>query len=259
MTPENGKQTREFRPQRVAELVADELRRQIITGELETELPREEILLERYQVSRPSLREAFRILETEGLIQVRRGRVGGAEIRLPSVVGAAYQLGLVLQSKNVHLADLAHARLVIEPACAEMAAAADDPAAIAAELEQLIAENEALLETPSREFTESAQRFHEGITRLCGNVTLSLLAAALETDCNIHEQHWAEEATTEGSYPDADQRLEVIKAHKAIARRIGKGDGAGASRAMRSHLEVSQPFVDLRDVPLRVVGTGPRG
>src|SRR5690348_11968170 len=110
--PDGARPAQEFRPRRVAELVADELRRQIITGELESELPREETLLERFPVSRPSLREAFRILETEGLVQVRRGRVGGAVVRRPTVDGAAYYLGLLLQSNSVNLSDLAGARLI---------------------------------------------------------------------------------------------------------------------------------------------------
>ena len=255
---DGARPAQEFRPRRVAELVADQLRRQIITGELATELPREEVLLDQYPVSRPSLREAFRILETEGLIRVRRGRVGGAEIRRPTVASAAYHLGLLLQSKSVQLSDLATARLVIEPACTEMAASHDGRTEIARELDELIAENETLLDAASRQFTASAQLFHAAITRMCGNVTMSLLAGALEEVWNTHEQTWADEAATEGSYPDLSLRKDVIKAHRAIARRIAKGDSAGAGRAMRAHLELSQPYVDLRDAPVRVISPAPR-
>jgi GntR family transcriptional repressor for pyruvate dehydrogenase complex len=247
-----------FRPPRVAELVADQLRRQIITGEIDHELPREEILLDQFPVSRPSLREAFRILETEGLIQVRRGRVGGAEIRLPTVASAAYHLGLLLQSQSVQLSDLAAARLEIEPACTEMAAAHPDHAAIAEQLGELVDENERLLDAASRQFTVSAQRFHAAITQLCGNVTMTLLSGALEEVWNSHEQNWAEEAATEGSYPELSLRQDVIKAHRAIARRIGKGDATGAGRAMRAHLELSQPYVNLQDAPVQVILPAPR-
>ena len=56
------------------QLVADELRHLIVSGQL-TEgesLGREPELIERFGVSRPSLREALRILEAEGLITVVR-------------------------------------------------------------------------------------------------------------------------------------------------------------------------------------------
>lgn len=242
-----------YRPKRVGEMVAEDLRREIITREIKDELPREEVLLERFDVSRPSLREALRILETDGLIEVRRGRVGGAAVRLPTADGAAYHMGLVLQSSKAKLSDVAEARLYIEPACAQMAAEHPEHEVIAAELVALIDQNEDLLDATSTEFTESAQQFHVAITNLCGNLTMKLLSGSLEAVWNIQEQNWAEEAETEGNYPETSLRRDVFKAHRAIARRIKAGEAEGAQRAMRKHLEHSQPFVNLRDQPVEVV------
>ena len=88
---------------RIAEIVADELRRQIIDGELADGdlLPRQEVLVEQFNVSLVSLREALRILETEGLVSVRRGNRGGAIVHAPAKTSAAYMLGLLLQSESV--------------------------------------------------------------------------------------------------------------------------------------------------------------
>ena len=79
------------RGERRAEIVADELRRQIIDGELSDGdlLPRQEILVEQFNVSLVSLREALRILETEGLVSVRRGNRGGAVVHAPAKASAA--------------------------------------------------------------------------------------------------------------------------------------------------------------------------
>ena len=92
---------------RTAEIVADELRRQIIDGELSDGdlLPRQEVLVEQFNVSLVSLREASAILETEGLVSVRRGNRGGAVVHAPAKASAAYMLGLLLQSDTVPLAD----------------------------------------------------------------------------------------------------------------------------------------------------------
>ncbi|MBN9593367.1 MAG: FadR family transcriptional regulator, partial [Alphaproteobacteria bacterium] len=70
---------------KAAELIADVIRRQIVVGELKEgePLPAEALLMAQFKVSRPTLREAFRILETDGLIQVRRVAGGGARARLP--------------------------------------------------------------------------------------------------------------------------------------------------------------------------------
>ena len=62
-----------------------------------------------FGVSYPSIREAIRILETEGLVTVRRGNVGGAEVHRPDESSAAYHLGLALQGGRVTLGDLAPA------------------------------------------------------------------------------------------------------------------------------------------------------
>ena len=60
---------------KTAELVAAQLRRQIVRGDLREgdALPPEATLMEQFAVSRPTLREAFRVLESEALISVRRG------------------------------------------------------------------------------------------------------------------------------------------------------------------------------------------
>ena len=94
---------RRLSARRIAEIVADELRRQIIDGELADGdlLPRQEVLVEQFNVSLVSLREALRILETEGLVSVRRGNRGGAVVHAPAKTSAAYMLGLLLQSESV--------------------------------------------------------------------------------------------------------------------------------------------------------------
>ena len=90
---------RRLSARRTAEIVADELRRQIIDGELSDGdlLPRQEVLVSQFSVSLVSLREALRILETEGLVSVRRGNRGGAVVHAPAKASAAYMLGLMLQ------------------------------------------------------------------------------------------------------------------------------------------------------------------
>jgi GntR family transcriptional regulator, transcriptional repressor for pyruvate dehydrogenase complex len=115
---------RRLTARRTAEIVAEELRRHILDGELVDGdlLPRHEVLVERFKVSLVSLGEALRILETEGLVSVRRGNRDGAVVHAPAKASAAYMLGLVLQSHSVPLTDLGHALQEIEPSCAMMAA-----------------------------------------------------------------------------------------------------------------------------------------
>jgi GntR family transcriptional regulator, transcriptional repressor for pyruvate dehydrogenase complex len=231
---------RPIRAPRMADMVAGHLRARIILGELEDgdELPTEAILLEEFPVSRPSLREAFRILETEGLIRIRRGKRGGCIVQRPTPESAAYHLGLVLQSSRVELADLAVAREALEPVCVRQAAEREDRAEVAAELDALIDESEQLLGEGS-EFTASLLEFHRALTRSAKNRTLEILVGTLEQVWSRQELLWAKRATAEGEYPSIAAQREAIAAHRRITKRIAAGDADGAARAARKHLEAN--------------------
>jgi DNA-binding FadR family transcriptional regulator len=78
---------RPFRAPKTAELIAEMFRSQIRSGALHTgdRMPTEIDLMQRFDVSRPTLREALRMLEHDELIVVRRGARGGATVRAPGV------------------------------------------------------------------------------------------------------------------------------------------------------------------------------
>src|ERR1700692_2312687 len=117
-----------FRQPRVAELVASQLRDDILSGRLKEGdvLPSQESLFSEFGVSPPALREAIHILETDGLISVRRGNVGGAVIQLPSAERTAHMISMVLQARSATPADVSGALLHLEPICAGMCAARID-------------------------------------------------------------------------------------------------------------------------------------
>src|SRR5512141_1942510 len=81
-TPHTNVPTRQYKQPRLAEMIANDLRNRILNGEIADGemLPRQEELLEAFRVSMPSLRGALQILETERLITVLRGSVGGAVV-----------------------------------------------------------------------------------------------------------------------------------------------------------------------------------
>jgi DNA-binding FadR family transcriptional regulator len=229
---------RQFSQPRVGEMIAGVLRNRIVNGELEDGrvLPKQEDLLNEFGVSLPSLREAMRILETEGLISVRRGNVGGAVVHRPSSEAAAYILGLVLQSQRVVPSDLAAALRVLEPACAAMCASSTSRRRVAARLRNLISESESCLDD-GPEFTRKSREFHDELARLCGNTTLRELLGTLETLWSHFEARWADDTARQGIYPDVKLRRRDVSDHEAIAHAIANGDELVAERASRRHLE----------------------
>jgi GntR family transcriptional regulator, transcriptional repressor for pyruvate dehydrogenase complex len=233
-----------LRTPRVAEAVAAQLRLRIIEGDLAdgSELPPENILLSEFPASRPSLREAFRILETEGLLTVRRGKRGGTVINSPTPETAAYHMGLLMHADAVSVTDLAAARNLIEPLCAEQAARRDDHAEVGASLRACNARAEAVLHDEAA-FTDAAVQFHEALVDAAGNHTLRVIAGMLESVWSVQERDWAREAAEGKSYPETALREAVIRAHAAISDAIGTGDAEAAVRVTKAHLDASQLYV----------------
>src|SRR5947208_13352687 len=99
---------RGLRIPRAADVVADHLRRQIVRGVLPEgrSLPPEEQLLAEFGVSGPTLRAAYRVLESEGLVSVHRGARGGATVHRPTIAVASRYVGVLLQADGTTLADL---------------------------------------------------------------------------------------------------------------------------------------------------------
>lgn len=240
----------------MAEIVAAQLRVRIVGGELQDGdvLPRESDLLEEFGVSRPSLREAVRILETEGLLRIRRGKVGGAVVSRPGAASAAYHLGLSMQARGATLGDVAAAREVLEPVCAGLVAALpqeERDRAVAA-LSAVVDENEAEV-GEQYVFTAGALRFHAAVVDLCGNKTIAVLTSALEAVWSSQEKRWAEQASAVGDYPVSTFQRDVIKAHRKVVRAIANGNAAAAEKAMREHLSRSQPYVGRDEAEIEVI------
>jgi GntR family transcriptional regulator, transcriptional repressor for pyruvate dehydrogenase complex len=233
---------------RIAEMIADSLRRRILGGELADGdvLPKVDDLLLEFPVSKPSIREAMRILETEGLISVRRGNVGGAVIHSPKAKTAAYMLGMVLQAGHVPLTDLAEALLEFEPACAAKAAeSADRVSKLVPVLVGLNAElAERLGDGPA--FTLLARRFHDAVVQGCGNATMALVAGALEHLWSNHESNWAQAAVARGEYPRVvarEAQKAVLRTHIRITEAIEDGDAPRTRRLVARHLHETQRYV----------------
>ena len=106
------------RPPKAAEQIATKIKRRIVKGELaEGELlPPEVRLMEEFGVSRPTIREAFRILETEHLVSVSRGARGGAVVHRPDVSLIASHTILALAWEKTTVAQVYETRVTVEPA-----------------------------------------------------------------------------------------------------------------------------------------------
>lgn len=245
----------QLQPQRLAEVIAGVLRTRIIGGQLPdgSRLPKQDELLREFRVSRPSLREALRVLESEGLLVVQRGNVGGAVVRAPKPASAAYTLGLVLQSQHTSVADLAVAIRNVEPAAAALCAQRPDRLDVV--LPQLTVAHGEAQRALGRGigFTDASRRFHEIFVSMCGNDTLIVVLGALEKMWSQQERQWARQKQTSASYPSIAAQRAVVEAHGAVLAAIEAGDGERAARLARAHLAEAQRYTLVERGEMTVV------
>jgi GntR family transcriptional repressor for pyruvate dehydrogenase complex len=235
--------TSTVRPQRVAELVAGRLRDRILRGELDDGdlLPKEDELREEFPVSKPSMREALRILETEGLVTVRRGNQGGAVVHRPTATNAAYTMAIVLSGQRVTIADVAASLREVEPACAALCATRDDRHDVVLPTLRQLHEDALAAVDDLVAVTNRSRRFHETVVELCGNRTLILVVGALEAMWSAHETAWAASTEDPQSIP-LESRREALGVHGQIIDLIAAGDAAGVRELVAGHLADVQSY-----------------
>jgi DNA-binding FadR family transcriptional regulator len=173
---------------KTAELIAAQIRKAIIRGEIKPGdfLPPEAHLMERFGISRPSLREAFRILESEQLISVSRGSRSGARVHAPSVNSAARNVGFALQAQGTLLSDIYLARLAVEPFAVRLAAeraTAPEIARFRTEIDRVFAHIE---REGSTDLRLPLVKLYGPLVQMSGSNSLIMIWAILE---NLVEQH----------------------------------------------------------------------
>lgn len=255
MTPPDAEG--QLRQPRLAELVAARLRTRILAGEFTDggQLPRQEDLLAEFRVSKPSIREALRILETEGLITVRRGNVGGANVHPPQAATAAHTLAMVLEAKQVRLRDVGIALQHIEPRCASLCATrADREDEVLPYLRDV--QQRAYEAVDDRlALSRLALEFHELLVARCGSETLITLVGALESLWARSQQAWTAEGVDRGQVLDPEIARTSLATHDELIRLIEAGDADGTARAAHDHLQGSHFFAHV-DEAQEVVDAG---
>jgi DNA-binding FadR family transcriptional regulator len=242
-TPSPAAGRHQLRQPRLAEMVARDLRDRILSGELAdgSLLPKQDELLEEFGVSLPPIREALRILETEGLITVQRGNVGGAVVHRPQPGKVVYMMGMVLQSREVPLGDVLGAVVAFEPACAAACAARPDrTTTVLPALREILDAADAAIDDPA-EYARLARRFHIELVAGCGNEAMALVVGALESLWTGHVDVLARRRHEHGPYADLAARRRSAREHERLFTRIEQGDARGAERAAREHFGHPEP------------------
>ncbi|MBS1870044.1 MAG: FadR family transcriptional regulator [Actinobacteria bacterium] len=235
MADDGGQAMEAVRPPASYELVVEQVRRAIQLGRFGPgeRLPPERELSQQLGVSRTTVREAMRVLQGEGLIEIKRGRAGGAV-----VLGATLSPRDARRQLRARLAELEAVidfRLVVEPAAARRAAERRTKRDIA-DLRALVEQMSALVAhagdedaAPPSRFFALDTRFHQRIAEAARN---PLLAAAVEQTRSALFTPVG--GVFVGLHPDANALHEEILA-AIVAQRPDE-----AERAMAEHIGLTR-------------------
>lgn len=183
-------------------------------------------LAEQFGVSRITIRDALRVLESNGLIEIRVGANGGAFVREPNLDSLSSSLNSMLKFKKATLLELTEARKIIETATAELAADRASPEDLEL-LEEVVIQARKALETGDLYYMPHSVNFHSALAKSAKNYILELTVGSFRTlFYNVLEK----------LLPTRDMAEKAAEDHWGIYEAVKAGDGKLARLLMEEHL-----------------------
>jgi len=217
---------------RIYEEIVRQVKQLIAEGRLKTgdRLPPERELAEKFVVSRTSVREALRALESLGLIEIRPGE--GTFVRQVSVDALVGPLALMMTSQREAIGELFEARRVLEPAIAALAASRATPDEVQ-EMERIL-ENQAREVAAGRTGLAEDAAFHTAVGAAAHNHAITRIVHAI---MDLLTQSREESLNTPGRPTRSHQD------HRRILQSIARRNSSAARQAMLDHLVAVEALV----------------
>jgi GntR family transcriptional regulator, transcriptional repressor for pyruvate dehydrogenase complex len=197
-------------------------------------------LAEEFGVSRPTLREALRLLAASHLIRVGRGRAGGIFVARTPNEGMGRNLSesiaLMLAAETISMRELLDGRMFLEVPLAGRAAVNAD-AEVVVRLEAAVVDAEG--HAPGTDgFNAADARFHQILAEAAGNdLLLAFTAWILEVLQPSLVAHFSVGIDGEA----------VLAQHRAIVRAVRRKQHVAAERAMATHIQYLMDVLDELD------------
>jgi DNA-binding FadR family transcriptional regulator len=246
-----------IRPQKLWYAVAEYLRSEIANGNLAPgdTLTLEAELLKQFKVSRPILREALRVLESEGLISLGRGSRRGATVLAPSIGTAAKLGGLYLFRQGTSVGEVHQVRTLIEPSMVAKLAQNASEECIQA-LQQCVDEQAASIEAKDHVAAVSAlDDLHGLMIQYTDNRALSLLAGMLGNMPAMAFRQLLLVGTSATRRAFRRNTEKSVDAHGQLVKLIATGKSAQAEKFWRSYMEDTAKFLSsngLAVLPIQI-------
>lgn len=214
---------------RISEIIVEQIRLLMRQGQLKPgdRLPPERDLCERFGVSRVTVREALRMLESSGLVEIRVGARGGAFVTAPSSDRVGEGLADLLTLSVISAADVTEVRMILEagivPLVCERATEED-----LADLEAICRRSEAALEAGDYSMDISLE-FHIRVAQATHNPAIVMLIESFRGPILMSLQQAHEAAPEMGGLGTRE--------HEQFIEAVRRRDPDTAYKIMHEHLE----------------------
>ncbi len=216
---------------RVFQDVVEQIQNAIISGKLEpgSKLPAERELKDMFNTSRGTLREALRVLEQKGLIEIKLGVSGGAIIKRIDTGIMMESMALLIRSGEVSLEHLAEFRIKTEGSIVELATQRATKKDIK-ELEKLFKRAKTYYEQSDWEnFLLTDEKMHTYIGVMTRNPVFQFVQKTIHDNIHLYYNEYLPMAQ--------DRTLENLMDFKKIIDAMKAGDEVAASEIIRDHIK----------------------
>jgi len=188
-------------------------------------LPVERDMLESMGIARSTLREALRLLETQGIVDIRAGRGGGPTVGVVGPDDHVSSTTMLLQFMKVRFGSVIESRVAIEPEIAATAALARTEAQLD-EMSGIVTAMEGSLSVHDA-FAHGYNGFHKTLGEATGNPVLVMTGATFRRIWEtLHPEIVA----------DRESALGTVRAHRNLLEAVRARNPEAARAASRRHL-----------------------
>lgn len=218
----------------LSEQVADNLEEYILSDKsnIGDKLPGEQNLAEQYEVSRPVIREAYKLLMERGLIIQKNG--DGAYISKPDTDNIYKIIRRIITLDEIKVEEFHQIRIILEVEAARLSAVNASNADFQA-LEEIVKTMETNDTLTVIERVKLDISFHNLVAKSSGNTLLEMFVNVMTS---LSTNYMAKGAIIEGGIDDANER------HMIIINALKTRDGKQAAKAMLDHLKKSRLSVE---------------
>ncbi len=216
---------------RVFQDVVEQIQNAIISGQLEpgTKLPAERELKDMFNTSRGTLREALRVLEQKGLIEIKLGVSGGAIVKRIDAGTMVESLALLIRSGGVSLEHLAEFRIKIEGSLMELATTRANPKDIE-ELDGLYAKAKEFYETSNwEEFLKVDEQMHTYFGTMTRNPVFQFVQKTIHDNIHLYYEEYLP--------MNKERTLENLNDFKKIIAAMRENDSETAAAIIQDHVK----------------------